>query len=134
MDPRAWVGVNMGRSLSTPGAYRIYIPDTGRVLLTSEVYFWEQVELVPFAASERALRQGGSRRARGCTRRRRATPGGASAAQRAGVGQRPRRPRARSLPRRGELVASRLGAFSGPYARPDGISAFLRARGVESDQ
>ena len=41
IDPRAWVGVNMGRSLSTPGAYRIYVPDTGRVLLTSEVYFWE---------------------------------------------------------------------------------------------
>eukprot|EP00966_Prymnesium_polylepis_P277250 6406162-Prymnesium_polylepis.1 len=31
----------MGRSLSTPGAYRIYVPDTGQVLLTSEVYFWE---------------------------------------------------------------------------------------------
>eukprot|EP00966_Prymnesium_polylepis_P293923 6788249-Prymnesium_polylepis.1 len=24
--------------------------------------------------------------------------------------------------------------FSGPYARPDGIAAFLRARGVAADQ
>eukprot|EP00966_Prymnesium_polylepis_P038270 887653-Prymnesium_polylepis.1 len=31
IDPRSWVGVNLGRSLSTPGAYRIYVPDTGRV-------------------------------------------------------------------------------------------------------
>ena len=37
LDPRAWVGVNLGRSLSTPGAYRVYIPETRRVLLTSEV-------------------------------------------------------------------------------------------------
>ena len=24
--------------------------------------------------------------------------------------------------------------FSGPYARPDGVAAFLRARGIEADQ
>eukprot|EP00966_Prymnesium_polylepis_P276425 6386244-Prymnesium_polylepis.1 len=30
IDPRAWVGINLDRSLSTPGAYRIYLPDTGR--------------------------------------------------------------------------------------------------------
>jgi hypothetical protein len=43
IDPRAWVGVNLGCSLSTPGAYRVYLPETGRVLLTSEVYFWENL-------------------------------------------------------------------------------------------
>ena len=39
IDPRAWVGVNLGRSPSTPGAYSIWLPGEGRVALTSDVYF-----------------------------------------------------------------------------------------------
>eukprot|EP00965_Chrysotila_dentata_P067644 2238541-Pleurochrysis_carterae.AAC.1 len=26
IEPRAWVGINLGRSLTTPGAYNIYVP------------------------------------------------------------------------------------------------------------
>eukprot|EP00965_Chrysotila_dentata_P151369 5003303-Pleurochrysis_carterae.AAC.2 len=41
MEPRAWVGMNLGRSLTTPGAYNIWVPSVPRVVLTSEVYFDE---------------------------------------------------------------------------------------------
>lgn len=41
MDPRTWVGVNLGRSPVTPGAYQIWVPCTGRVVLTSDAYFME---------------------------------------------------------------------------------------------
>eukprot|EP00965_Chrysotila_dentata_P259771 6213675-Pleurochrysis_carterae.AAC.1 len=41
MEPRAWVGINLGRSLTSPGAYNIYVPSVPRVVLTSEVYFDE---------------------------------------------------------------------------------------------
>eukprot|EP00965_Chrysotila_dentata_P118572 3920246-Pleurochrysis_carterae.AAC.1 len=39
IEPRAWVGINLSRSLTTPGAYNIYVPSVPRVVLTSEVYF-----------------------------------------------------------------------------------------------
>eukprot|EP00965_Chrysotila_dentata_P129949 4295654-Pleurochrysis_carterae.AAC.1 len=26
IEPRAWVGMNLGRSLTTPGAYNVYVP------------------------------------------------------------------------------------------------------------
>eukprot|EP00965_Chrysotila_dentata_P016005 530082-Pleurochrysis_carterae.AAC.1 len=26
IEPRAWVGLNLGRSLITPGAYNVYVP------------------------------------------------------------------------------------------------------------
>eukprot|EP00965_Chrysotila_dentata_P115359 3812841-Pleurochrysis_carterae.AAC.1 len=41
MEPRAWVGINLGRSLTSPGAYNVYVPSVPRVVLTSEVYFDE---------------------------------------------------------------------------------------------
>ena len=132
MDPRAWVGVNLGRSLSTPGAYRIYIPDTGRVLLTSEVYFWENFfPLRP--RSERFDEE---------------APGAPVAAHDDGA-QPPGVPSPRHAPASASALAAlepaafpaagnasrrALVLFSGPYSRPDGIAAFLRARGVESDQ
>ena len=68
IDPRSWVGVNLGRSLSTPGAYRIYVPDTGRVLLTSEVYFWENFfPLVCARATRDMMRTRPARRLRRTT-------------------------------------------------------------------
>eukprot|EP00965_Chrysotila_dentata_P051036 1692139-Pleurochrysis_carterae.AAC.1 len=36
MEPRAWVGINLGRSLTTPGAYNVWVPSIPRVVLTSE--------------------------------------------------------------------------------------------------
>eukprot|EP00965_Chrysotila_dentata_P185601 6127857-Pleurochrysis_carterae.AAC.1 len=41
MEPRAWVGMNLGRSLTSPGAYSVYVPSVPRVVVTSEVYFDE---------------------------------------------------------------------------------------------
>eukprot|EP00965_Chrysotila_dentata_P130577 4317011-Pleurochrysis_carterae.AAC.1 len=41
MEPRAWVGINLERSLTTPGAYNVWVPSIPRVVLTSEVYFDE---------------------------------------------------------------------------------------------
>ena len=41
IEPHAWVGYNLGRSLTSPGAYHVYIPSTGGIVTTSEVYFWE---------------------------------------------------------------------------------------------
>ena len=42
-DPRAWAGINLGRSIDTPGAYCIWVPDDNKVVTTSEAY---QVETV----------------------------------------------------------------------------------------
>eukprot|EP00965_Chrysotila_dentata_P129957 4296030-Pleurochrysis_carterae.AAC.1 len=42
MEPRAWVGINLGRSLTSPGAYSVYVPSVRWVVLKSEVYFDEK--------------------------------------------------------------------------------------------
>eukprot|EP00965_Chrysotila_dentata_P069669 2301264-Pleurochrysis_carterae.AAC.1 len=36
MEPRAWVGINLGRSRHSPGAYDVWVPATGRVVTTSD--------------------------------------------------------------------------------------------------
>ena len=41
IDPRAWVGYNLGRSLRSPGAYKIMVPSVGRIVTTSDAYFME---------------------------------------------------------------------------------------------
>ena len=41
IDARAWVGINLGRSATIPGAYEVLIPSLKRILSTSEVYFDE---------------------------------------------------------------------------------------------
>eukprot|EP00965_Chrysotila_dentata_P048919 1623235-Pleurochrysis_carterae.AAC.1 len=41
MDTRAWVGINLGRSWQSPGAYNVWVPSTGKVVTTSDVYFNE---------------------------------------------------------------------------------------------
>ena len=41
VDQRAWVGYNLGRSITSPGAYKIYVPSTGRIVTTSDAYFME---------------------------------------------------------------------------------------------
>eukprot|EP00965_Chrysotila_dentata_P083209 2745632-Pleurochrysis_carterae.AAC.1 len=42
MDPRAWVGINLGRSVRSPGAYNIWVPSANRIVVASDVYFNEQ--------------------------------------------------------------------------------------------
>eukprot|EP00965_Chrysotila_dentata_P160982 5315596-Pleurochrysis_carterae.AAC.1 len=41
MEPRAWVGINLGRSLLSPGAYHVWVPSIPRTVTTSDVYFDE---------------------------------------------------------------------------------------------
>ena len=37
-DSRAWVGMNLGLCASIPGAYNIWCPKAGRVVMTSDAY------------------------------------------------------------------------------------------------
>lgn len=43
MEPQAWVGVNLGRSVRSPGAYQVWVPSTGRTVVASDVYFMEHI-------------------------------------------------------------------------------------------
>ena len=38
MESKAWVGINVGRSTLSPGAFNVWVPATGRTVTTSEVY------------------------------------------------------------------------------------------------
>eukprot|EP00965_Chrysotila_dentata_P024332 806101-Pleurochrysis_carterae.AAC.1 len=42
MDSRAWVGINLGRSVRSPGAYHIWGPNSNRIVIASDVYFNER--------------------------------------------------------------------------------------------
>ena len=43
IDAYTWVGAaNLGRSSSSPGAYNIWVPSTGRVHRSSDIYFTER--------------------------------------------------------------------------------------------
>ena len=176
IDPRAWVGVNLGRSARSPGAYEIYVPGTGRIVTTSDVYFQESLfpcrprgqqtddsapDMPSHAAPDAAQPPGvppavpaappptatpqrrpqrrrhhrGSR-ARRCARRRTGSKGWAkrAAAYSAAI-SRTLDDAARAVSGlRTPLPRRVLVLFSGPYARPDGLTAFLRARGIEVDQ
>ena len=39
IDRRAWLGINCGREPHTPGAYNIWLPEEGKMVCTSDVYF-----------------------------------------------------------------------------------------------
>eukprot|EP00965_Chrysotila_dentata_P000785 24904-Pleurochrysis_carterae.AAC.1 len=41
MDARAWVGINLVRSVRSLGAYTIWVPSANRTVITSDVYFDE---------------------------------------------------------------------------------------------
>eukprot|EP00965_Chrysotila_dentata_P218403 6190561-Pleurochrysis_carterae.AAC.1 len=43
MDSRAWIGVNLGRSWLSPGAYNVWVPSANKVVTTSDVYFNESL-------------------------------------------------------------------------------------------
>ena len=43
MQSRSWPGVNLGRCPSMPGAYRTWLPDKGKFVTSSGVYFNEDV-------------------------------------------------------------------------------------------
>ena len=140
IDPRAWVGVNLGRSSRSPGAYEILVPSTGRIVTTSDAYFEEgyypfrpkgerqdelQVTPPPTSPVLDESQPPGTPQAVAAP----VTPVPAASApgfvgslgQAFGVA-------AGTPPSRRVLLL-----FSGPYDRPDGIAAFLLRRGVEVD-
>ena len=41
LESHAWVGINLGLEADTPGAYNVWLPNVGRKVVTSEVYFDE---------------------------------------------------------------------------------------------
>eukprot|EP00965_Chrysotila_dentata_P094929 3139557-Pleurochrysis_carterae.AAC.1 len=43
MDSRAWLGINLGRSVRSPGAYNIWVPTSHRIDVASDVYFDERL-------------------------------------------------------------------------------------------
>eukprot|EP00965_Chrysotila_dentata_P121954 4031003-Pleurochrysis_carterae.AAC.2 len=43
MDARAWLVVNLGRSVRSPGADNVWVPNANRIVVTSDVYFEEQL-------------------------------------------------------------------------------------------
>ena len=128
IEPRAWVGINLGRASHTPGAYNIWLPRELKLVCTSEVFFDEG--LMPW-------RPKGDQRI-GDPLPSEATldidqPPGVPPS----VDTAPRLPSqpADSLPEAFD-AATRTGAdarcstkvlilFSGPYRRPDGLAVFL---------
>eukprot|EP00965_Chrysotila_dentata_P004516 146993-Pleurochrysis_carterae.AAC.1 len=129
MEPRAWVGINLGRSLTSPGAYNIYVPSVPRVVLTSEVYFDEitypwRSDSPPHAPPIAAVpADTGSDQPPGLPI---ASPTDEPLRR---VHEMPRDVPDAPLPARHSRTVLLL--FSGPFKRPDGISAFLHQAGLE---
>eukprot|EP00965_Chrysotila_dentata_P071209 2352835-Pleurochrysis_carterae.AAC.1 len=125
MDPRAWTGLNLGRSVRSPGAYNVWVPSAGRVVVASDVYFNEQsFSWLPPGPPDSAYAQpsqdDGSQPP-GVTK---PSPSASDAAL----------PAPQRMPQRNPSKSNRvLILFSGPLSRPDGIAAFLQRYGIISD-
>ena len=140
MDSRAWVGINLGRSAHTPGAYDVWIQSLGKTVCSSEVYFdesfmpWrakgdqrvgEPMPALPPATVESDLHSTGP-------------PHVAPEGPTAQVERPPADTPAEAFDRatQSDSATARrsrkvLLLFSGPYARFDGLSAFLNQLGLE---
>ena len=136
IEPHAWSGMNLGRCPTIPGGYSVWLPNEGKVVTTSDVWFDET--LMPW-------------RPRGDQRVGMPPPTAAE-----DDGQPPGLPRAAPadvppppVPAAESLTSAFIGAtrgasgpaassrralilFSGPQARPDGLAAFLSTFGIES--
>eukprot|EP00965_Chrysotila_dentata_P168881 5576620-Pleurochrysis_carterae.AAC.1 len=116
MEPRAWVGVNLGRNASSPGAFNVFVPGL-RIVVTSDVYFDETSfpwsTKLPSNISAAGV-----------------PPQAAFPSQPPGLpdGELPSSPHDVRTADHVIGAASRsrrvLLLFSGPFQRPDGISAF----------
>ena len=147
IEPHAWVGINLGLEASTPGAYNVWIPDVGRIVATTEVYFDEGLmpwrpkgdqrigEAMPSAPPRPHSPAIAPPSLSGSASK---PPSGPSPSVPASAGA-----PAASLPESydravlGEHAKARasrrvLLLFSGPHRRPDGIAAFLKQLGYEA--
>eukprot|EP00965_Chrysotila_dentata_P150849 4984715-Pleurochrysis_carterae.AAC.1 len=43
MESRAWVGINLGRSVRSPGVYHVWVPSSNRIVITFDAYFDERL-------------------------------------------------------------------------------------------
>ena len=139
-DPRAWAGINLGRSTDTPGAYCIWVPEDGKVVTTSEAY---QVEtLMPwqthdkrYAADPPPLPVDGGADQPVTLNTKDYSPAAVSqpavplntlASEFARVARGHAQPTLSSSARDARAM---LVLFSGPKERPDGLIAYLRRMG-----
>jgi hypothetical protein len=140
-EARAWAGVNLGRSSRSPGAYKVWLPNQGKLVITSEVFFdemqmpWrakgdqrcdigaltappeQQPAVLPEPLAPSALVSTHA-----------ATPPPAFAVTLADAYD----AASRGTPAVAKRSRRVLILFSGPYARPDGLAAFLTQLGLES--
>jgi len=137
IQSRSWPGIHVGRCPNIPGAYRTWMPQLGKIVSSSEVYFNEDIypwrpdtphaTLVPTAPPDADHTQ---------------MPGLPAAGFPAGIAPTPDAPAPQSIAQAfASAVRPALGAardsrrvlllFSGPYRRPDGLAAFLRQRGLD---
>eukprot|EP00965_Chrysotila_dentata_P222491 6193004-Pleurochrysis_carterae.AAC.4 len=134
IEPRAWVGMNLGRSLTFPGAYHVWVPSVPRVVrITLEVYFDEGMYPRKNAATDAP------------TTTSIATPShDLGADQPPGlpavrpVDQQPQTPdvllrAAPDAPQPAHAPRTVLLLFLGPYQRPDGIAVFLQQAGLKAE-
>ena len=130
IDPRAWVGLNLGRSSKSPGAYKIYVPSIGRIVVTSDAYFEEN--FYPMRARGDHHVDIDSSPPPTVPPADDSQPPGPPAQL---AGSALSMATAFSDAVRSTAPASRrvLILFSGPYDRPDGLAAFLRRRGLDVD-
>ena len=122
--------MNLSRSVSTPGAYNLWNPEKSKVVCTSDVFFDDTY--MPWRAH-------GDRIAGMAAPK--AAPAESTPEERKSFDS-PAPSDSRSLPQAYESStnsshASALGSiralllFSGPYSRPDGLSAYLTRGGYE---
>eukprot|EP00965_Chrysotila_dentata_P134748 4457083-Pleurochrysis_carterae.AAC.1 len=128
MEPRAWSGINLGRSIRSPGAYNVWIPTINRIVVTSDVYFDERS--FPWSPSNPSHAEMAQRAEDDGSQ-----PPGVAAPSSVSTDAAFASPRRLQMPKHGAPNASRrvLILFSGPFSRPDGMSSFLTQNGLTAD-
>ena len=140
MEGRAWLGVNLGRSAEIPGAYHIWVPSIGRIVTTSDAYAdetfmpWlpegeQRVSApVPHAVTDSGDQPPGVPPTTAAPQTHSASPDVPATLPQA-YSDATSRTSSRAASSRTVLLL-----FSGPYARPDGVAAFLQRLGLQAVQ
>ena len=135
IEPHAWSGMMLGRSLTSPGAYHVFVPSTGAIVCTSDVYVDET--FMPWLPA--GSRRIGTPPAVAADADADQPPGLPSATPEA----MPSKPSSPALPAEFKRVTRSTGGraarsltvlvlLSGPYNRPDGLAAFLSRLGLQA--
>ena len=135
IEPRGWSGINLGKSSVIPSAYNIWLPDEGKIIQTSEVYFDESLfpwrpkgdqrigEPSPAAAPHEVPTS--------------ASLGDANISPKGSDVTAPATSTTAGSSRDAKLTSNSsnrlLLLFSGSYQRPDGLAQFARQLGLEVD-